>query len=63
MAQPYAASCCHTPVYKTSERYAKFGADHLAGAVRAIDGYFADLCVPGLWSCASCVLIGSNVGI
>jgi hypothetical protein len=30
----------HSSGYKTTERYAKFG---LAGAVRAIDGYFADL--------------------
>jgi integrase len=33
----------HSSGYKTTERYAKFGPDHLAGAVRAIDGYFADL--------------------
>ena len=32
----------HSTGYKTTERYAKFGPDHLAGAVRAIDGYFAD---------------------
>lgn len=29
--------------YKTIERYAKTGPDHLAGCVRAIDAYFADL--------------------
>jgi integrase len=33
----------HSSGYKTTERYAKFGADHLAEAVRAIDSYFADL--------------------
>ncbi len=33
----------HTSGYKTTERYAKFGPDHLAGAVRAIDDYFTDL--------------------
>ena len=33
----------HSSGYKTTERYAKFGPDHLAGAVRAIDSYFADL--------------------
>jgi len=33
----------HSSGYKTTERYAKFGPDHLAGAVTAIDGYFADL--------------------
>ena len=33
----------HSSGYRTTERYAKFGPDHLAGAVRAIDGYFADL--------------------
>ena len=33
----------HSSGYKTTERYAKFGPDHLAEAVRAIDGYFADL--------------------
>jgi hypothetical protein len=33
----------HSSGYKTTERYAKFGPDHLAGAVRAIDGYFTDL--------------------
>ena len=27
---------------KTTERYAKFGPDHLGGATRAIDAYFAD---------------------
>ena len=33
----------HSSGYKTTERYAKFGPDHLAGAVKAIDGYFMDL--------------------
>ena len=33
----------HSSGYKTTERYAKFGPDHLAGCVRAIDAYFADL--------------------
>jgi integrase len=33
----------HTSGYKTTERYAKFGADHLSEAVRAIESYFADL--------------------
>ena len=33
----------HTSGYKRTERYAKFGPDHLARAVRAIDAYFADL--------------------
>jgi len=33
----------HTSGYKTTERYAKFGPDHLSEAVRALDSYFADL--------------------
>lgn len=33
----------HSSGYKTTERYAKFGPDHLAEAVRAVGGYFADL--------------------
>jgi hypothetical protein len=33
----------HTSGYKTTERYAKFGPDHLGQAVRAIDAYFAEL--------------------
>jgi integrase len=33
----------HSSGYKTTERYAKYGPDHLAEAVRAIDAYFADL--------------------
>jgi integrase len=33
----------HSSGYKTTERYAKFGPDHLSGAIRAIDTYFADL--------------------
>lgn len=37
----------HSSGYKTTERYAKFGPDHLAGAVRAIDAYFADLGLAG----------------
>ena len=39
----------HSSGYKTTERYAKYGPDHLSQAVRAIDGFFADLagvCVP-----------------
>ena len=33
----------HSSGYKTTERYAKFGPDHLSQAVQAIDAYFADL--------------------
>ncbi|GIK98490.1 MAG: hypothetical protein BroJett029_26990 [Alphaproteobacteria bacterium] len=33
----------HSSGYRTTERYAKYGADHLSAAVRAIDSYFADL--------------------
>jgi integrase len=33
----------HVSGYKTTERYAKFGPDHLSGVVRALDAYFADL--------------------
>ena len=33
----------HSSGYRTTERYAKYGADHLSEAVRAIDDYFADL--------------------
>ncbi len=33
----------HSSGYKTTERYAKFGPDHLSQATRAIDAYFADL--------------------
>ena len=33
----------HSSGYNTTERYAKFGPDHLAEAVKAIDGYFMDL--------------------
>jgi integrase len=33
----------HSSGYKTTERYAKFGPDHLSAAVRAIDSFFADL--------------------
>lgn len=33
----------HSSGYKTTERYAKYGADHLSQAVAAIDAYFADL--------------------
>ena len=39
----------HSSGYKTTERYAKYGPDHLSQAVRAIDGFFADLaavCAP-----------------
>ena len=37
----------HSSGYKTTERYAKFGPDHLGGAVRAIDAYFAELRAAG----------------
>jgi integrase len=33
----------HSSGYKTTERYAKFGPDHLGGAVGALDDYFAVL--------------------
>ena len=33
----------HTSGYKTTERYAKFGPDHLGEAVRALDTFFEDL--------------------
>ncbi len=33
----------HSTGYRTTERYAKYGPDHLGAAVRAIDAYFADL--------------------
>ncbi len=33
----------HSSGDKTTERYAKFGPDHLSEAIRAIDAYFADL--------------------
>ena len=33
----------HTSGYKTTERYAKFGADHLSEAVRTIESYFDEL--------------------
>ena len=33
----------HSSGYQTTERYAKFGPDHLSAAVRAIDNFFADL--------------------
>ena len=39
----------HSSGYRTTERYAKYGPDHLSQAVRAIDGFFADLaavCTP-----------------
>ena len=45
----------HSSGYKTTERYAKFGPDHLASAARAIDAYFADLGVAGLRVRANCV--------
>ena len=37
----------HSSGYRTTERYAKFGPDHLSEAVRAIDAYFADLGLAG----------------
>ena len=46
----------HSSGYKTTERYAKFGPDHLAGAVRALDAYFSYLGVGGPRLRASCVL-------
>lgn len=33
----------HSSSYRTTERHAKYGPDHLGAAVRAIDAYFADL--------------------
>ena len=33
----------HATGYRTTERYAKYGPDHLGAAVRAIDAYFTDL--------------------
>ena len=33
----------HTSGYKTTERYAKFGPDHLGEAIRAIDAFFGEL--------------------
>lgn len=33
----------HSSGYKTTERYAKFGPDHLGEAVRAVESLFADL--------------------
>lgn len=33
----------HSTGYRTTERYAKYGPDHLGAAVRAIDAYFAEL--------------------
>ena len=33
----------HTSGYKTTERYAKFGADHLSEAAQAIESYFNEL--------------------
>ena len=40
----------HSSGYKTTERYAKFGPDHLSEAVRAIDDFFEELrmCCGGL---------------
>jgi len=38
----------HSSGYKTTERYAKYGPNHLGDAVRAIDAYFADLGVSHL---------------
>ena len=37
----------HSTGYRTTERYAKYGPDHLSEAIRAIDGYFADLGLAG----------------
>jgi hypothetical protein len=54
----------HTSGYKTTERYAKFGPDHLGKAIRAIDAYFVELgtCVPPPHVRVSCVLpsVGSS---
>ena len=33
----------HSSGYKTTERYAKFGPDHLSGVIRALENYFVDL--------------------
>jgi integrase len=33
----------HSTGYRTTERYAKYGPDHLSEAVRAVDAYFTDL--------------------
>ena len=33
----------HSSGYRTTERYAKFGPDHLGAAAQAVDAYFADL--------------------
>ena len=59
----------HTSGYKTTERYAKFGPDHLSDAVRALDTYFTDLKAAARYSWlsdhvsiavrANCVLVGS----
>lgn len=38
-----AGSLGHTSGYRTTERYAKIGRDHIANAVRAVDAYLADL--------------------
>jgi integrase len=56
----------HSSGYRTTERYAKYGPDHLSKAVQAIDSFFADLaaaCAPSPdhsihRSRASCVLPG-----
>ena len=48
----------HSSGYRTTERYAKYGPDHLGAAVRAIDAYLADLgvadgCAPDRMTCQS----------
>jgi len=62
----------HSSGYKTTERYAKFGPDHLSEATRAIDSYFADLALTlggaGFGRSfdqvrASCVLPGRAPGV
>jgi integrase len=57
----------HSTGYRTTERYAKYGPDHLSEAVRAIDAYFTDLSrfagLPQITSGttrASCVLAGGR---
>jgi uncharacterized protein (DUF736 family) len=57
----------HSSGYRTTERYAKYGPDHLSEAVRAIDAYFTDLARPAPLPQinsgtvrASCVLAGGQ---
>jgi len=57
----------HSTGYRTTERYAKYGPDHLSEAMQAIDAYFSDLSriasLPQINSGtvrASCVLAGGQ---